>query len=73
MTAQHPQGQPAGDAPDVDVSLESPEADAAEQRAELTDDSDDWPRGEPLGSADVPEADAVEQRQTVEGDEDEYR
>jgi hypothetical protein len=50
---------------------EAPEADAAEQRAEVLDD----PAGGPSGStpAEVDPADHAEQQLVVELDEDEYR
>ncbi|HEX2315256.1 MAG TPA: hypothetical protein VHJ17_16045 [Thermomonospora sp.] len=51
---------------------EAPEADAAEQRAALTDEPDRvaWRTEAPF---DANEADAAEQDQVVEFDEDDYR
>ncbi|MBB6173267.1 hypothetical protein HNR23_003327 [Nocardiopsis mwathae] len=75
--------QPRQQVPDDDdyrgdtASLEAPEADVAEQRADVVDASqraDDWlRRGGVDRGTEVPEADAVEQHQEVGDDEDEYR
>ncbi|PSK97369.1 hypothetical protein CLV63_10887 [Murinocardiopsis flavida] len=53
-------------------SLEAPEADTAEQRIDVDEDTEEWDSGV-LDRFDVPEADAVEQRRGVGGDADEYR
>ncbi|GAA3722451.1 hypothetical protein HDA32_000854 [Spinactinospora alkalitolerans] len=54
--------------------VESPEADAAEQRATLGDDNDDWLNNTTFSADDeVTEADAVEQSREVGNDEDDYR
>lgn len=53
---------------------ETPEADAIEQRTELTDEETEagsqWPRQVPL---DADAADVADQERVVEGDEDDYR
>lgn len=55
-----------------DLDPETPEADAAEQRAEGARRAagERWPERIPL---DANEADATEQHQVVEGDDEEYR
>jgi hypothetical protein len=58
---------PAADDP---VSVEAPEADAVEQRAEVVPEDDDTVAEIPL---DVDPADVVEQHRTVGGDDDDYR
>lgn len=55
----------------TETSPETPEADAAEQRAELLEEEDDALTDHPLGE--VNPADAVEQSRVVETDEDDYR
>ena len=55
----------------TETSPETPEVDAAEQRAELVDEEDDALIDQPLGE--VNPADAVEQARVVEADEDDYR
>ncbi|MDJ0384417.1 hypothetical protein [Streptomyces sp. G-G2] len=50
---------------------EAPEADAAEQRAEVSPREDGPPTGVDLGGA--ADADAIEQARVVELDEDDYR
>ncbi|MFJ2649876.1 hypothetical protein ACIO1C_24540 [Streptomyces sp. NPDC087420] len=64
---------------DIDeIGTETPEDDAAEQRAEVRpddEDDNDAASGGPLGGdpAEVDEGDAAEQARTVILDEDEYR
>jgi hypothetical protein len=60
----------ASPATDEPVSVEAPEADAVEQRAEVVPEDDDAVGEIPL---DVDPADAVEQHRTVAGDDDDYR
>jgi hypothetical protein len=53
----------------VELSPETPEADAAEQHSDLRQERDDPPKGVDVDAAD--EADAVEQSRVVPLDEDE--
>jgi hypothetical protein len=57
-----------------EMSVETPEGDAVEQRAALTDedrgDQPEWPRHLPF---DANEADAADQERPVHLDEDDYR
>lgn len=75
----YPQGdRPHNRGPQIDGgterSLESTEADYAEQHSEVTGTGGDWMRRMRLDVDDeVSEADAVEQLQEVELDEEEYR
>lgn len=55
----------------AELSVETPEADAAEQHADLLQDHDDPLTGVDPDAAD--EADAVEQARIVTLDEDDYR
>lgn len=55
----------------TETSPETPEVDAAEQRAELLGTEDGTLAGQPLGE--VNPADAAEQARVVETDEDDYR
>jgi hypothetical protein len=58
-----------------DMSLEAPDADAAEQHTEAlpADNGADEPVDLPEPPLEVNEADSVEQAQTVAVDDDEYR
>jgi hypothetical protein len=56
---------------EVDLDVETPEADAAEQRADWVPEDDEPPAPDPVGRADP--ADAAEQRRVVGQDEDDYR
>ncbi|CAM3884075.1 hypothetical protein GCM10009799_48000 [Nocardiopsis rhodophaea] len=75
MTSQPRQQAP--DDEDYEAPVEAPEADVAEQHADITESPqapDDWlERGGVERGTEVPEADAVEQHQEVGDDEDEYR
>jgi hypothetical protein len=64
--------EPAAAPPTTDdpVSVEAPEADAVEQRADVVPEDDDPVAEIPL---DVDPADVVEQHRTVGGDDDDYR
>ncbi len=53
-----------------EVSIEAPEADAAEQQRPLDEDEDALPQRVPL---EVDPADAIEQERAVGLDEDDYR
>jgi hypothetical protein len=53
-----------------EVSIEAPEADAAEQQRRLDEDDDDLPQSVPL---EVDPADAIEQERAVGLNEDDYR
>ncbi|MBO1337065.1 hypothetical protein [Streptomyces sp. VRA16 Mangrove soil] len=55
-----------------EIDVEAPEADAAEQSADLTPDGDDVP-GEPADPDGSNEADRAEQARVVSLDEDDYR
>ncbi|PRY01987.1 hypothetical protein [Allonocardiopsis opalescens] len=55
----------------AEPGVEVAEGDAAEQRREVRDDSDDHPRR--TDSLEVDEGDAVEQSRAVGEDEDDYR
>lgn len=58
----------------ADLGLEEPEADTAEQRAELLQQRDDRITARPADQAtEADPADAAEQRRTVPHDEDDYR
>ncbi|AUH40768.1 hypothetical protein [Streptomyces sp. CMB-StM0423] len=61
----------SADAP-AERDAEAPEADVAEQRAEVEQGDEDVTPGERHGD-DVNPADAAEQARVVEGGEDEYR
>jgi hypothetical protein len=58
-----------------DMSLEAPDADAAEQLTDAlpADDDEEEPRDLPEPPLEVNEADSAEQAQTVAVDDDEYR
>jgi len=58
-----------------DMSLEAPDADAAEQHTDLLpeDSGADEPAELPEPPLEVNEADSLEQAQTVSVDDDEYR
>ncbi|TDQ54731.1 hypothetical protein [Actinorugispora endophytica] len=73
--ANHSRVAPLDRAEEEGGSPETPEADAAEQRASAGgDNDDDWQSGVSLGAgSEVPEADAVEQAREVHEDEDDYR
>ncbi|MFW5416555.1 hypothetical protein J0910_08030 [Nocardiopsis sp. CNT-189] len=71
MTSARPPRDPEEAAPDE--SLDSPEADRADQLAPVGEE-EGWSPDRGLGAPDdVPEGDAVEQHQEVGLDEDEYR
>lgn len=55
-----------------DFDLETPDVDAAEQRA-LVGEEHAWPQRSPGVGFDVNEADAADQDRIVELDEDDYR
>ncbi|WP_017592767.1 hypothetical protein [Nocardiopsis potens] len=72
MTSARPPREPGEAAPDE--SLDSPEADRADQLASVGDEEEGWTPDRALDAPDdVSEGDAVEQHQEVGMDEDEYR
>ncbi|MEU6840741.1 hypothetical protein ABZ930_02560 [Streptomyces sp. NPDC046716] len=56
----------------LEIGVEEPEADAAEQSAELTPEQDDMPV-DPADPDSADEADRAEQARVVALDEDDYR
>ncbi|MEV5411664.1 hypothetical protein AB0K60_22850 [Thermopolyspora sp. NPDC052614] len=59
-----------GETTSEELSIEAPEADAAEQQRSLREEDRTWPQRIPL---EVDPADAAEQERTVDLDEDDYR
>ena len=67
----HPDTYEEDDTGEVEIGVEAPEADAAEQHADLAPGSDEAPDRVDPGAAN--EADAFEQTRVVALDEDDYR